>query len=273
MATSVLQTLKQCISELDLNSQEGQQTNLAKLWSDWLQNFEDCIAVQSPVNDSMKRKLLRILGGKGLREKMDMISNNEETCEETIAKLNEYFQEKRNLNSLRSELFATKPKEGETTKCWMERCRIIADQCELDKFSVKEALLLVMCQHTPLKKLQKEILVKDMKFDSAVTYASSLERAAKEQEAMVENRNTNLNKLTNKPKCKKSNTTSDNNSCSRCGRMNPHQCRAIKAKCFNCQRVGHFAMMCRSKIAQQLETEQESFSEEMNTSVHHIDEI
>ena len=67
--------------------------------------------------------------------------------------------------------------------------------------------------HT-IKKLQKEILVKDMKFDSAVTYASSLERAAKEQEAMVENRNTYLNKLTNKPKCTKSNTTSDNNSCS-----------------------------------------------------------
>ena len=48
---------------------------------------------------------------------MDMISNNEETCEITIAKLNGYFQEKRNLNSLRSELFATKskPKEGERT--------------------------------------------------------------------------------------------------------------------------------------------------------------
>ena len=78
-----------------------------------MQDFEDCIAVQTLVDDSMKRKPLRTLGGKGLREKLDMISNNEETREETIAKLNENFQEKRNLNSLRSEVFATKPKEGE----------------------------------------------------------------------------------------------------------------------------------------------------------------
>ena len=94
-----------------------------------MQNFEDCIAVQTPVNESMKPKLMRVLGEKGLREKMDMISNTEETCEETTAKFIEYFREKRNLSSLKSELFATEPKEGETTKCWMEGCRIIADQC------------------------------------------------------------------------------------------------------------------------------------------------
>ena len=48
-------------------------------------------------------------------------------------------KKKRNFNSLRSELFATKPKEGETTICWIEICRIIADLCELEKFGVVEA--------------------------------------------------------------------------------------------------------------------------------------
>ena len=89
----------------------------------------------------------------------------------------------------------------------MERCCIIADQSELDKFSVKEALLLVLCQHTPIKKnSKKRYWCKNMKFDNAVTYASSLEKAAKEQEAMVKPTNTNLNKQTNESKCKKSNT-------------------------------------------------------------------
>ena len=40
-------------------------------------------------------------------------------------------------------------------------------------------MLLVMCQYTPIKKLRKEITIKDLGYDQALTYAVTLERSAK----------------------------------------------------------------------------------------------
>ena len=48
------------------------------------------------------------------------------------------------------------------------------DRRQWKKLSYK----LVLCQHTPIENLKKEILLKDLKYDEALTYAKSLERAA-----------------------------------------------------------------------------------------------
>ena len=121
---------------------------------------------------------------------------------------------------------------------------MIADQCELDKFTVKEVL--VLCQHTAIKKLKKEILLKDLCYDEALTYAKSLERAAKKHkkiEDIVTNRvnATRIKKNMNFPEKGLA------SNCERCWRINPHKHRAMGAKCYMCNRNGHFAVICRIK--------------------------
>ena len=172
------------------------------------------------------------------------------------SKLNEYFKEKRNINSLRNELFSMKPTENETTRQWMERCKVIAEQCELDSFSTKEAMLLVMCQYTPIKKLRKEIMIKDLGYDQALTYAVTLERSAKEDELMTSQYQTTVNKVKKSTyNWKKLTEDKADGNCTRCGRKQPHDCRALNVKCHKCERKGHFAAMCRTAAAKQVEQE------------------
>ena len=55
MGTSVLRALKECVTEFDpMRGAAGQgepQTNLAKAWQDWKQNFEGSLAVDEEVYD------------------------------------------------------------------------------------------------------------------------------------------------------------------------------------------------------------------------------
>ena len=68
-------------------------------------------------------KVMKVLGGKSLRQKISQLDCDREKYEEVKNKLKEEFSEKRNLNSLRQELFSMKQNENETTRKWMERCK------------------------------------------------------------------------------------------------------------------------------------------------------
>ena len=157
---------------------------------------------------------------------------------------------------------ATKRRRADLqTKHWMEMCRMIADECELDKFTVEEVL--VLCQHTPIKKLIKTILLKYLCYGDALTYAKSLEKAA--------------NQTSQRSNMKKKNRRIPENgeakNCEKCEQRNPHQYRAVVVKCYNCNRKLHFAVMCRVKKTHQEESKADVSRRSSEKNLYQIDPL
>ena len=121
MATNILPSLKQCRTEFDPMrgpaGQEEPQSDLVKAWQDWKQNFKPVWQQKKQWKNHQKQRCCGYLEVKSFDERRPKYyrTNEGETYEYTVRKLNEYFQEKRNINSLRSKLFSMQPKEGEQT--------------------------------------------------------------------------------------------------------------------------------------------------------------
>lgn len=249
-AKGSLGTLKQYVSEFNF-----QANNPSKKWKSWIKNFEICVKLeQVPEKDWLK--LLLVLGGEELRDKIEKIEIQTENYNDYKKELNEYFTEKKSLNVLRHKLLNTEPENGESTRAWMERCTEIANDCEFETFTKKDALLLNLCQYTKLPKLRNEILIKDLKYDEAIKFAQTLEMAekdAKELAPKTEN-DYDINAIkrpgpySNKFR-KQTTVTTENKTrlCGRCGKYEPHDCAARDQICYKCNKKGHFARKCRSK--------------------------
>ena len=197
-------------------------------------------------------QISKVLGGQQRSEKITSLPGNGDNYEQIKMKLNDYFQEKRSINAIRHEFFSTKPRKGENTRCYAERCKEIAKECEFEQLGQEDAVLLNICKYTSLEKVRNEILVKELKLNEAVKYGTSLEMAMQESSKMrkvhesEEEREIQLVKKPS-PYSRKAKMRQAQEECSRCGRAQPHTCRALTGTCYNCNKKGHFANKCRNK--------------------------
>ena len=241
-----------------------QTRNESKAWRDWLENLEMCMLIEDVADKEHKLAALKILGGKELRDKIATLTGESATYAECKEKLSEYYEEKRSINAIRHEFFNLKPKNNEATKQYAERCRQIGKECEFDRLSLDDAIILNICKYTPIEKLRSEILVKELNYNQAIKYGSSLETAERESLRMRQhqeeydieriNKRSNLRRAPEKQENKEE--------CSRCGRSEPHTCRALQATCYKCSRRGHFANKCRSKRVHEIFKQEEDGAEE-----------
>ena len=173
--TNMLGNLKQYIKEFDLEiekCEEGKyQRNIAKAWTDWIENFEICLEIEE-VEQSKWIKILKILGGKELRQKIAAIEEEDLEYKEIKEKLQEQFQDKRSINAIRHEFFNTRPEKNESTRDYAERCKRMAKECEFEQFSKKDAVLLNICLYTKHDKIRNEILVKELTLEETVKYGT-----------------------------------------------------------------------------------------------------
>ena len=208
-------------------------------------------------------RILKILGGQQLREKIDLISDEEIDYASCRSKLKEYFAEQRSINAVRHEFFNIKQRKDETTKQYIEKCKKIGKDCEFNNFDLKDALILNLCENTPHEKLRNEILVKELTLEQAIKYGTSMEMAIKESRIMTKNGHNEpvpevqaVKKAG--PYSRQAKLREASKECGRCGRPEPHTCRAIRAKCHICTKVGHFANKCRNKKVHRIQEEEES---------------
>ena len=264
---STLAALRQYVKEFNPTegTQEDAARNESKAWKDWIENLEMCMEFEE-IEETKKLQALKILGGKHLREKISTLTEANTTYEECKTKLAEHFEDKRSINAIRNEFFNVKQRKEETTKQYAERCKKIGKECEFENFKLEDAIILNICQYTPIEKLRSEILVKELNYNQTIKYGTSLETAAKESARMKKNNSQEEFEIErirkggySKPRVQKQTVK---NTCSRCGRYQPHTCRALQATCYKCNNIGHFANMCKTRKVQQLEQEDSEESTE-----------
>ena len=105
-STSLLRAQNKCVTDFDpmrgTAEHEEPQCNLARAWQVWKLNFEQCPSVENEIDDATKAGLLRKLDRQKLLAKIQMLQiSKNDTYGQLVHKLKEYFQEKRNSNSLK----------------------------------------------------------------------------------------------------------------------------------------------------------------------------
>ena len=293
---SLLGSLRQYIAEFDPNKGTDQtgtngKINLKKAWNDWINNFEDCLELEEiPVGKWLR--ILKILGGQQLREKMESLCTDGMNYEEQKEKLKDYFEDKRAINAIRYDFFNTVQGKQEPTRKYVERCKDIGKEAEFDKFNLDNAILYNLCQYTPHDRVRNEILMKELTLDEALKYSTSIEMTKREAKIMKKEsaeQEEDINAIKRKPgkyskisRLKERDTREQKNrtqlqenwhgernthKCVKCGRSHGYNdCPAANTRCHGCGRRGHFKKQCFSrrkinKIHETSSSESNSFSE------------
>ena len=276
-----LANLKSCVPEF----KTGEQGNTAKQWEMWLQNFECCLEFEQVTDDfkdengrtvSKKRAALLAIGGQQLREIFSTLNIEKGTYAEAIKLLTQYYTPKRNLTAERYKFLCNKPEsEKESHLRWITRLRGQVKDCEFDKMNDDEAIKMVMTLHTYSGSLRKQIITGDLDLQQALSKAEMLELADKE----IENMNEQKLVINREQKNDEFDTCpvrrSKPSECGFCGGKYPHEgtCPAKSKKCFNCDRKGHLAKVCRSKKNHKEETKTIKHMDECINIEHDVDTV
>jgi hypothetical protein len=132
---------------------------------------------------------------------------------------------------------------GESDSHFHTRMRAQARECDLASLGVNELLAQFQMAKTPNAVLKDEYLKTDGSLDSIVKTFTAYETRSKAVPVGATSAGGGLNAMSNGPQGR-----SGSNGCSYCGgkdcRGRP-SCPATGVTCLNCQRLGHFAHVCR----------------------------
>ncbi|KAK3741501.1 hypothetical protein QZH41_002971 [Actinostola sp. cb2023] len=165
-----------------------------------------------------------------------------------VAALNVYFQPKVN-KTYEVYMFRNATQDsGESLDSYYTRLRRLAQTCEFtnEEEEIKSHIIL-SCSST---RLRRRALREDMNLKALLDYGRGFEMSERQAKGIEEHEK--LCKATEVQMVKPRNvrTKTDQKQCYRCGGNYPHQgrpCPALHETCRNCQKVGHFAKVCKSK--------------------------
>ena len=184
---SKLGSLRQCVTEFNPDLCQKGTLNLDKWWKLWVENLE-CVMDFEGIEAGKKKAALLAVGGPKLRELFNTLDNVGETYDTTKAATTAHFVGTKNLTAERYKFFCMKPQgSNETHDHWITRLKAAGVNCEFDKMDLKEAIKLVVTLHTPIPRLQSEIIAKDMSFETLVSRTRALELMQREVAFMKSN--------------------------------------------------------------------------------------
>jgi hypothetical protein len=174
------------------------------------------------------------------------------------AHLQRYFDASIPIFVRRHHLFTMAFSRGEADSHFHTRMRAQAEECDLANLGVNELLAQLQMSKTPNAVLKDEYLKTDGSLDNIVKTFTAYETRAKAVPVGATSASGGLNALSNRPQGR-----SGSNGCSYCGGNNCSgrpSCPATGVACKNCQRLGHFAHVCRQPKQQQQQARQPAAS-------------
>ena len=234
----------------------SEPSSLCQRWKAWKRRFETYLVALNVTEDKQKRALLLYQAGQETQELFDTLPDTGEDYATAIAKLDNYFMPKKNVDYEIFQFRQAPQKAGETVDQFVTRLRKLAINCEftnLDK-ELKSAVI----QRCESKHLRRYGLREtNMTLEKLLAKARSLE-ISEEQASGIEQsigRPDSVNRLGNKPSHKPfvpkmgQYRKPPTNQCRNCGLSWPHTngpCPARGHTCSKCGKLNHYAEVCFS---------------------------
>ena len=231
---------------------DSDTTNLARKWTDWLDDFNLYIAATGVTLDTQKKALLLHLGGKQLKAIWKTLSNteNNDNYEEVCTKLDSYFKPKKNITYERFKFKNCKQNKDETCIEFITRLRTAAETCEFHNASEEiRDQFVTTCYSRSLKvKLLKE---DNLTLEKCREMGQIAEQSKQQAAEMSENNDEFVNRINHqKQKPPRSQVEQQTKSCYKCGGTFDEKhvkiCPAIGRTCYNCGKTNHLSKVCRS---------------------------
>ena len=255
---------------------DSDTTNLARKWTDWLEDFNLYIAATGVSHENQKIALLLHLGGKHIKTIWRTLSSTErhENYEEICEKLNSYFKPKKNITYERFKFKSCKQNKEETCIEFITRLRIAAETCEFHNTSEEIRDQFVTTCYS--KSLKEKLLKEDkLTLEKCKEMGQIAEQSKQQAAEMSENHDEVVNRIKDSTERISRSRTEEATqkesrrnykSCYKCGGIfeNKHLnvCPAIGRTCYNCGKANHLSKVCRSaKKVQNIQEENEITSE------------
>lgn len=249
------------------------EENCGLEWKNWHRSFEWYLKANHIDNEDDKFLKLMHLAGRKVQELFATLPEPAPTdqiihgplaagfvphpseYEKAMAKLNEFFEPKKNSTYERHMLRMIKQEKGEKIGLFAMRLRTQADKCDFGD-SIESNIKDQIIEKCLSAKLRRDLLkLGDANLDKVLKTAKIFE-AIQEQSKTFDQPNTNqsvMNENVNKIDSKtfKTNNLSKQIECSRCGyaghRASDEKCPANGKTCNKCNGRNHFGRKCRSK--------------------------
>ena len=235
----------------------GDPTSLSQRWTTWKKRFETYLVALNITDDKQKRALLLYQSGQQTQEIFDTLSDTGDDYKTALAKLDEYFLPKKNVDY---ETFQFRQATQKSVEQFVTRLRKLADHCEFT--DLNRELKLAVIQNCTSKRLRRYALREDdMTIDKILAKARALESSEKQAKGMEDTaaqssptpsetvshvrRNQRPPGRVHSGAQRRSSTQ-----CRQCGLSWPHTkspCPAKGKTCNKCGKPNHFAKMCLTR--------------------------
>ena len=255
----------------------GEPATVNQRWIAWLQSLEIFITASGVTNAAQQRAVLLHCAGPQVRTIFNTLPDTGNDYTTAKTKLNEYFAPIQNVPYNRHMFRQAVQKPDETVAQFITRLRDLSIGCDYGD-NLEDFLRDQVIEKCTSNLLRKKLLtVKDLKLSKVHDIAQALESSEFQAAAMTKAEDT-VNAVQNRPKPKDARPKTRNSrqpqdsrhvpdarqaqssryrkqnsrqeQCGKCGMTNhsTEDCKCSKnIRCYKCNRIGHFASMCRSK--------------------------
>ena len=232
--------------------------NLAPKWKVWLEDFQMYLVASGVTDKTKKRALLLYQAGPRVREIFRQLpdNGNDDDFDTAVEKLNAYFEPQKHRLYDVYQFRQAKQGNTETLDQYYTRLRSLSQHCDFTDSDFEILLQIVL--HGTSSRLRKQALR-----DPKITLESLLVAGRQQERSTIQARHIEENAHQmerDNPIVQLVSSPSKTNTCRNCGGEWPHTnspCPAKNKACRKCNKLNHFAKVCRSGNLSQYSAKQQ----------------
>ena len=238
---------------------KGDVTSVSPRWKRWKKSFEFFVDGKGVTSVKQKRALLLHCAGTDVQEIFETLPTIEageelNEYEAAVKMLDEHFLPKANIPYDRHVFRQMKQESSESVDQFVIRLTHQAENCNFGSQQTEQIRDQVIdrCRSSGLRRKLLE-RGQDLKLEDVQQIARAMEAAEIQSRRMEESKDS-VNHVRRKPKstCDGGSGNLKTKLCFRCGHdghfARDSSCPARAARCKKCHKMGHFAVVCKSKV-------------------------